>query len=77
LEGVAIEVRVAVRGPGVAEGDRGRIFDPFFTTKEPGKGTGLGLSISRTLVEAYGGTLELAASEAGATFVVRLLIWRG
>jgi two-component system, NtrC family, sensor kinase len=76
--GEAVELRVADSGPGVAAADRAQIFDPFFTTKEPGQGTGLGLSISRSIIEAYGGTLTLAPStEAGATFVVRLPIWRG
>lgn len=74
--GDTVELRVADSGPGVREADRGQIFDPFFTTKEPGKGTGLGLSISRSIVEAYGGTLELAPSEKGATFVVRLPLYR-
>jgi signal transduction histidine kinase len=78
VEGEArVELRVADSGPGVAEADRARIFEPFFTTKEPGKGTGLGLSLSRTLVEAYGGTLVLAPSQAGALFVVRLPVWSG
>ena len=77
-DGDAVELRVADSGPGVAPRDRAQIFDPFFTTKEPGQGTGLGLSISRNIVEAYGGTLTLAASDgAGATFVVRLPAWRG
>ncbi|MDX2024254.1 MAG: HAMP domain-containing sensor histidine kinase [Deltaproteobacteria bacterium] len=71
-----VELRVSDTGPGVPPELRRRIFDPFFTTKEPGKGTGLGLSISRSIVETFGGTLELQAPSAeigGATFVVSLL----
>ena len=34
------------------------------------------MAISRSIVEAYGGTLTLAPSDQGATFVVRLPIWR-
>ncbi|MDB4967251.1 MAG: integral rane sensor signal transduction histidine kinase [Myxococcales bacterium] len=76
-DGDMVELVVADSGPGVADDNRGLIFDPFFSTKEPGKGTGLGLSISRSIIEAYGGTLTLAASDAGATFIVRLPMWRG
>jgi signal transduction histidine kinase len=72
----AVELRLSDSGPGVVVADRGRIFDPFFTTKEPGHGTGLGLSISRSIAEAYGGTLTLGESEAGATFILRLPIYR-
>src|SRR5205814_5384692 len=75
-DGDSVEITVADSGPGVAADDRALIFDPFFTTKEPGKGTGLGLSISRSIVEAYGGTLTLAPSAEGATFTVRLPVWR-
>jgi two-component system, NtrC family, sensor kinase len=78
VDGELVELRVSDSGRGVAAGDRAQIFDPFFTTKEPGQGTGLGLSISRSIVEAYGGTLMLSPStDAGATFVVRLPIFRG
>jgi signal transduction histidine kinase len=75
-DGDFVELRVTDDGPGVAAAIRERIFDPFFTTKEPGKGTGLGLSISRQIAQAYGGTLALVWTEHGATFALRLPIWR-
>lgn len=60
-------------GPGVPPELRRKVFDPFFTTKPPGQGTGLGLAISRSIVESYGGALELAADDPkGATFLVTL-----
>jgi signal transduction histidine kinase len=73
--GLALFVRD--RGPGVAEADREKIFEPFFTTKQPGQGTGLGLAISRSIAQAQGGDLLLARTDGpGATFVLRLPLWR-
>lgn len=70
-----VRIEFADQGPGVASGLERRIFDPFFSTKEPGRGTGLGLPICRSIIESYGGTLELEptpAGERGARFVVTL-----
>ncbi len=74
-ESTADQVRVLVtdEGPGIKPDLVRKIFDPFFTTKDTGKGTGLGLSISRSIIESYGGTLELERLESkGATFVITL-----
>ena len=71
-----VALKISDTGPGVPAELHRRIFDPFFSTKDPGKGTGLGLSISRSIVETFGGTLELQAPnppEAGATFVISML----
>jgi two-component system NtrC family sensor kinase len=68
-------VRIVVRdtGGGIRAEDMARLFDPFFTTKKRA-GTGLGLSISHTLVERYGGRIEVdSALGAGAAFTVSLL----
>ncbi len=71
--GNRLELSVHDSGPGVAESERARIFDPFYTTKEPGAGAGLGLSISRSIAQAFGGDLQLAAeAHKGARFVLSL-----
>lgn len=66
-----VEIRVADKGPGLAEGLGDTIFEPFQSTKETG--LGLGLSISRRIVEGHGGTLEgFNSSEGGAVFTLRI-----
>lgn len=66
-----IEVRVADTGPGVSPQMAGQVFDPFYTTKA--SGMGMGLSISRSIIEAHGGRLWLAATETpGACFIFTL-----
>ncbi len=69
-----VVLTVADEGPGVAAENRRKIFDPFFTTKPVGRGTGLGLPVSRSIVENFGGTLELApvVDGQGAKFVLTL-----
>ena len=41
-------------------------------TSKKAEGLGLGLAISRTIVEAHGGTLWLADTDAGAAFCITL-----
>lgn len=60
---------IADDGPGIPAEfqDPGRLFDPFVTTKERGHGTGLGLYMCRTLMDAMGGNIELAATATTGT----------
>ncbi|MFM2279096.1 MAG: hypothetical protein RLZZ444_1327, partial [Pseudomonadota bacterium] len=78
-DGDTIVVRLRDNGPGIPAGIRSRVFDPFFTTKPQEHGTGIGLAVSRGLMEAHGGTLELAVPqpEEGAEFVIRLPVTQG
>lgn len=67
------ELVVTDNGPGVPPHLGNRIFEPFVTTKRARGGTGLGLSISRSIVEGYGGHIELVrGQERGARFRVWL-----
>jgi two-component system NtrC family sensor kinase len=71
-DGDFVLVEIADNGPGIPENLRSRVFDPFFTTKPMGTGTGIGLAVSRGIVEVHGGSLTLAKSDRGATFLLRL-----
>ncbi|MBI2929128.1 MAG: HAMP domain-containing protein [Verrucomicrobia bacterium] len=74
--GTAI-VAVSDTGPGIATEDLPHVFDRFYRADKSRAGgsgrTGLGLAISKAIVEAHGGTLEVASQPgAGATFTIRL-----
>jgi two-component system sensor histidine kinase FlrB len=68
--GERAQIVVSDNGPGVPPHIRERIFEPFFTTRA--RGNGIGLSIVRSVVEAHGGSVRLAESGGGATFVIEL-----
>jgi signal transduction histidine kinase len=64
------QIVVSDDGPGVPLKIRDRIFEPFFTTRA--RGNGIGLSIVKSVVEAHEGSIHLADSAAGASFVIDL-----
>jgi signal transduction histidine kinase len=64
-----IVVRVADDGPGLPASVRKQLFRGGVASA---KGSGLGLAIARELAEMSGGTLRLARSAKGATFVLEL-----
>jgi len=68
-----VVLRVVDSGPGIPPEIRTRIFEPFFTTKPPGEGTGLGLSLCQTIIQEFGGTIQVQSPPgAGAIFSVEL-----
>ena len=70
-------VRLSVRdnGPGVPAAMRPHIFEPFVTSKRARGGTGLGLSVSKSLLETYGGNIEVVGEPGhGAEFRIWLPI---
>lgn len=73
--GLAV-LKVADTGPGIAAEDLPRVFGRFFRADPSRTGAGnagLGLAISKAIVEAHGGTIEVASEEnVGTTFTVRL-----
>ena len=60
--GGGIVTRIIDHGAGMSEKDLKLAFDPGYSSKEDGKG-GLGLAISYLMVEAHGGSLDLAQNE--------------
>lgn len=58
-----VQVDVADRGVGIAEGDLERVFESFYSTKS--SGLGVGLAICRKLIEAHGGKLWAAHNAGG------------
>ena len=64
------QIIVSDNGPGIPAHVRERIFEPFFTTRA--HGNGIGLSIVKSVIEAHHGSVRLADSSPGATFVIDL-----
>jgi two-component system, OmpR family, sensor kinase len=72
--GMAI-LTVSDTGRGIAAEDLPRVFERFYRADKSRStgGNGLGLAISKAVVEAHGGTIEVASEENdGTTFTVRL-----
>jgi two-component system, NtrC family, sensor kinase len=68
-----VQISVKDNGAGISMEDQKKIFSPFYTTKPVGKGTGLGLSVCYGIIDAMGGSLEVASEKGiGSTFTIRL-----
>ena len=65
-------IEVVDHGLGITEDCLNRIFDPFYSHRADGEpGTGLGLTISKSIVERYGGRIEVhSVLGEGTTFRV-------
>ena len=64
-----VHIEVSDEGTGIPREILGKVFDPFFTTKDPDTGTGLGLAISRSIVEGFGGTIQIDSRPGEGTAV--------
>jgi signal transduction histidine kinase len=69
-----VEMRFEDTGTGIRPEHLPYIFDPFFSHRADGaRGTGLGLSICRTIVERWGGAIQVVTHLGqGSRFTVRL-----
>lgn len=74
-----VTVTVRDEGPGMTAADAARAFDPFFRPDDSRSrrsgGSGLGLAIAKAIVQAHGGSIELAA-EAGRGTMIRFSLPR-
>lgn len=76
-----IVVTVDDEGPGIPEGQRQAMLEPFnrleTSRNRATGGAGLGLAVVRSLVEAHGGTIDIAAARAGgARVTIKLPLFR-
>jgi two-component system sensor histidine kinase FlrB len=66
-----VRIRVSDSGAGIEPAALPRLFEPFYSTRSDG--TGLGLAIVKSVVEAHGGTVEVASTQnAGTCFTLIL-----
>jgi signal transduction histidine kinase len=77
VEGGAVTLCVADRGPGVDIADRERIFERFQQTATgrgvAARGVGLGLTICREIVRAHGGRIRVEGRQGGGSLFVAVL----
>ncbi|MBE7190349.1 sensor histidine kinase, partial [Jatrophihabitans endophyticus] len=72
-----VQLQIADTGIGIPPEDLPHLFSRFYrasnarTTETPG--TGLGLSLARSIVEAHGGAIAVAANEPTGTVVTLTL----
>ncbi len=78
-EGEHVRIDVVDSGVGICENDVRKIFDRFYRADKSRSrrtgGSGLGLSIARSIVESFGGTIEMkSVVDVGTTVSIRLPI---
>ncbi len=65
-----VELAIADAGPGIAPDALPHVFEPYFRapgTAATAAGTGIGLAVVKSLVEAHGGTIQLASAPGRGT----------
>jgi histidine kinase len=73
VDPIAVVISVSDRGIGLDPALSTQVFEPFFTTKEAERGTGLGLSISKSIIDRFGGSMEIGPnSDEGVSVRVAL-----
>ena len=77
IEGDDAWIRVSDEGPGIEASELPHVFDRFYRGQAARAGSapgfGLGLALSRAIVQAHGGSIEVANGfDGGAAFTLRL-----
>jgi signal transduction histidine kinase len=68
-----VELAITDTGPGIPAADLERLFDRFWRGTHRAPGAGLGLHIAKGIVEAHGGTIDVASEVGrGSTFTFTL-----
>lgn len=70
--GTQLEIIVADEGRGIPEDERQKVFEPFYRLDTSVAGGGLGLSICRSIIQAHGGAIWIAATDSGTTVHITL-----
>jgi two-component system NtrC family sensor kinase len=60
-------------GCGISKDQLDKIFCHSYTTKAEGKGAGLGLSVCKTIIEEFGGSIDMDSTVGGGTVVSLIL----
>ncbi|WP_027857765.1 sensor histidine kinase [Marinobacterium jannaschii] len=75
-QGSHTSIRVADRGPGIAESETRAVFEPFYRVSnaltDGVTGTGIGLGLARDIARAHGGDLTLERWKQGCCFLLTL-----
>jgi len=71
VEGSALILEVADRGPGFEPDERGHVFEKFYRGRQAAgtPGAGLGLAIVHSILVAHGGSIEIGDREGGGARV--------
>ncbi len=74
LSGDRVQLVVADRGPGIAEGERPRVVERFVRLEQSRSqpGSGLGLSLAAAVARLHGGELALEDNEPGLKCIIAL-----
>jgi signal transduction histidine kinase len=74
LHGKKICIGIRDTGKGIRKEDMGKIFQMFFSTGESAGGVGIGLNICRSIVDMYGGRINVSSEGPGKGTSINIVI---